>query len=186
MCNIYLLNALLWILLICCWVLVKCHNWCAALSSCFQCAQVTACVTGLRSLYVWICECWFWHSAYIVHDYVHFQYDFDIWYEGHLWRVLRSFWCCCFHLSSTFCYVFCLYWLSCTLFPVAVQRTHCCHVPVPPFCSLDWRTCLWLVSLLFLVASLSFESLTVIENLVYLLLKRRVFCLWKRVPGLGE
>ena len=23
------------------------------------------------------------------------------------------------------------------LFPVAVQRTHCCHVPVPPFCSLD-------------------------------------------------
>ena len=37
-------------------------------------------------------------------------------------------------------------------------------MPVPPFCSLDWRTCLWLVSLLFLVASLCFESLTVIEN----------------------
>ena len=115
-------------------------------------------------MYVWICACWFWHSAYIVHEYVHFQYDFDTWYEGHLWPVLRSFWCCCFHLSSTFCYVFCLYWLSCTLFPVAVQRTHCCHVPVPPFCSLDWRTCLWLVSLLFLVASLCFESLTVIEK----------------------
>ena len=36
------------------------------------------------------------------------------------------------------------------------------------------------------VASLCFESLTVIENLVYLLLKRRVFCWWKCVPGLGE
>ena len=26
---------------------------------------------------------------------------------------------------------------------VAVEGTHCCHVHVPPFCSLDWRTCLW-------------------------------------------
>ena len=115
----------------------------------FQCAQVTACVTRLRSLHIWICACCFWHSAYIVHDTVHLRYDFDIWYESHFWRVLHSFRCCCFHLSFTFYYVFCLYRLSCTMFPVAVLGTHCCHVPVPPFCSLEWRTCLWLVSLLF-------------------------------------
>ena len=110
--------------------------------------------------------------------------------------VLYSVPCCCTRYSL----------LSCTLFPVAVLGTHCCHVPAPPFCSLDWctclwigvlvfglvylsldwRICLWLVSLLLSVASLCFQSLTVIENLVYLLLKRRVSCWWKRVPGLGE
>ena len=41
-------------------------------------------------------------------------------------------------------------------------------------------------SLCCFVASLCFQSLTVIENLVYLLFKRRVFCLWKRVPDLVE
>ena len=161
---------------------------CAALSSCLLSMCASNCVRDWTALTVRLDLCvlvlaFCVHSTWVCARPVRF----DIWYEGHLclWRVLRSFWCC-FHLSSTFSYVFCLYWLSCTLFPVAVQRTHCCHVPVPPFCSLDWRTCLWLVSLLFLVASLCFESLTVIENLVYLLLKRRVFCLWKRVPGLGE
>ena len=152
MCNIDLWNAQLWILLFCYWVSVKCHNWYAALSLCLLSMCASNCVRDykcrLRSLYVWICACWFWHSVYIVHDSVHFWYDFDIWYEGHFWCVLHSFWCC-FHFSFTFCYVFCLNWLSCTLFPVAVLDTRYCHVPVPPFCSLDWRTCLWLVSLFF-------------------------------------
>ena len=127
----------------------------------FQCAQVIACV--------WL-------------DCAH--YTFDIWHEGHFDAFFIRFdvvvFTCLFH----FCYVLCLYWLSGTLFSVAVLGTHCNHVPVSPFCSLDWRTCLWLVS--FFVASFCFQSLIVIENLVYLLLKWRVFRLWKRVPGLGE
>ena len=58
------------------------------------------------------------HSAYIIHDCTLYTYRMtsDIWYLGHFWRVLRSFWCCCFHLSFSICHVFCLYWLSCTLF----------------------------------------------------------------------
>ena len=38
----------------------------------------------------------------------------------------------------------------------------------------------------FAVALLCSQSSTVIENLMYLLLRRRVFCLWTRVPGLGQ
>ena len=54
-----------------------------------------------------------------------------------------------FHLHFNFLLWVCLYSLSCTLFPVAVLGTHCCHVPVSPFLSLDWCGCLWLVSLSF-------------------------------------
>ena len=48
---------------------------CRVYACLFQCAQVTVCVTRLRSLYIWICACWFWHSAYIVRDTVPLPYS---------------------------------------------------------------------------------------------------------------
>ena len=102
-------------------------------------------------------------AAYIVHDTVHLSYDFclliimKVTFDTFFVR-FDVIVCKCF---LHFCPMFCLYWLSRMLFPVAVLvGTHGCHVPVHPFCSLDWHSCLSRVSLLFfsVVVFCSLES----------------------------
>ena len=119
----------------------------------FQCSQVTACVTRLRSLYIWISACWFWNSAYMVHDTVHLPNSSLTWYEGHFFDAFFVRFDVVFTrlLHFAVCFVFTDCPVLCSLLPYysLLLGTHCCHVPVPPFCSLDWHTCLWLVSLLF-------------------------------------
>ena len=90
---------------------------------------------------------------------------------------------CCFFYIFFFCVL-----PVCYPFATSVL----CRTVVRCLCGINVAFVFWIgvflhvVLEVFVGASLCFQSVTVIENLVCLLLKRRVFCLWKRGPGLGE
>ena len=89
---------------------MKCHA--LSYACLFQCAQVTACVNRLRSLYIWNCACWFWHSAYIVHDTVHLLYssltsDTKVTFDAFFVRFDVVVFTCLLHFAMCFVFTDC-------------------------------------------------------------------------------
>ena len=94
---------------------------------------------------------------------------------------------CCFYIFYIFC-IFPVY------YPLAMSVL--CLIIIRRLCGIHVVLCfglvylyMWFLKFLLLYSYFCccfFQSLTVIENVVYLFFKRRVFCLWERVPGLGE
>ena len=92
----------------------------------FPCAQVTACVTGLRSLYIWICACWFWHSADIVPDTVHLLYssfltsDTKVTFDAFFVCFDVVVFTCLLHFATCFVFTGCLVLCSLLLYEVLI------------------------------------------------------------------